>query len=82
MSQRDEKYARPNAAPLARHPSQRCAAPHLVATLAEILNVPKTWVYAAARRGEIPSVVLGRYVRFDEADIARWVAAQKPNGGR
>lgn len=35
--------------------------------LSEILQVPKTWVYQQARRGEIPTVPLpgGRYKRFD-----------------
>ncbi|WP_296604580.1 helix-turn-helix domain-containing protein [Nocardioides sp.] len=38
------------------------------------LSVPATWVYAAARRGLIPSVQVGRYVRFRSADIEAWIA--------
>jgi hypothetical protein len=35
------------------------------AALAARLDVPHTWVEEAARRGSIPSVRCGRYVRFD-----------------
>lgn len=33
--------------------------------LAEKLGVPTSWVYRAAREGRIPSIKLGKYVRFD-----------------
>ena len=45
--------------------------------VAEILSVPTTWVYRAARAGELPSVTLGRYVRFVQADISRWIVTRK-----
>jgi excisionase family DNA binding protein len=45
--------------------------------IAERLNVPTSWVYSAARNGELPAVRLGRYVRFDESDVADWVDAQR-----
>ncbi len=45
--------------------------------VAAVLSVPASWVYRAAREGVVPSVTLGRYVRFDSADIARWIAGQK-----
>ena len=57
--------------------------PHRLLTAVEVaalLSVPTTWVYRAAREGELPSVTLGRYVRFDEADISEWVATRKANG--
>lgn len=47
------------------------------AEVAEMLHVPTSWVYAAARNGTLPSVALGRYVRFDAAEIARWLSARK-----
>ncbi len=37
--------------------------------VAELLSVPKSWVLERARTGEIPSVRLGKYVRFDLEDI-------------
>ena len=33
--------------------------------LAERLSVPVTWVYEQSRLGNIPTVRIGRYVRFD-----------------
>ena len=37
--------------------------------IAEQLSVPATWVEEAARRGDIPSIRAGRYVRFSFADV-------------
>jgi predicted DNA-binding transcriptional regulator AlpA len=37
------------------------------------LAVPKTWVYEASRRGEIPTVELGRYKRYRAEAIDAWV---------
>jgi excisionase family DNA binding protein len=39
--------------------------------------VPKSWVYARARVGRIPTVRLGRYYRFRPAALADWIAAQE-----
>jgi excisionase family DNA binding protein len=41
------------------------------------LKVPRSWVYRAAREGDLPSVRCGRYRRFDEGDVERWIAKQK-----
>lgn len=41
------------------------------------LQVPTGWVYAAARRGELPSVRLGRYVRFRAEALERWLAERE-----
>jgi excisionase family DNA binding protein len=48
---------------------------------AELLNVPKSWVGEAARAGRLPHVKLGRYRRFDRAELLAWVEAQKAGGG-
>jgi excisionase family DNA binding protein len=45
--------------------------------VAEQLQVPKTWVYRAARGGSLPSVPCGRYVRFHPDDLAKWIEAQR-----
>lgn len=45
--------------------------------VARRLHVPPTWVYRAARNGDLPSVQCGRYRRFDEADVERWIQSQK-----
>lgn len=46
--------------------------------VAERLQVPRTWVYRAAREGDLPSVRCGRYRRFDADDVDRWIADRKP----
>ena len=48
--------------------------------VAELLSVPRTWVYRAAREGALPSVRCGRYRRFDESDVDRWINEQKGSG--
>src|ERR1700682_131711 len=42
--------------------------------LAERLGVPESWVRTEERTGRIPSVRLGRYVRFKLSDIERALA--------
>ena len=39
---------------------------------AALLNVPASWVLAEARADRIPHVRLGRYVRFDAAELQTW----------
>ena len=41
--------------------------------VAQILGVPKSWVYEQSRRGRIPTVTLGRYRRYREEAIRGWV---------
>jgi excisionase family DNA binding protein len=48
--------------------------------VAERLGVPKSWVLESARRDAIPTVRLGRYVRFDLDDVDRWVEDCKRRG--
>lgn len=50
------------------------------AAIAERLGVPKTWVLESARSGAMPCVRLGRYVRFDLADVERWLEECKRPG--
>ena len=44
---------------------------------AGILSVRPSWIYDAARRGELPRVRLGKHVRFLRSDLERWVAGQR-----
>jgi excisionase family DNA binding protein len=50
------------------------------AEVAEQLGVPKTWVLESARSKAIPSVKLGRYVRFDLDDVEQWLSTCKTGG--
>ena len=41
--------------------------------VADLLGVPKSWVYEQSREGRIPTVVLGRYRRYRKEAIEQWV---------
>lgn len=53
-----------------------------VKELAEILNVPVSWIYQRTRVGQsaIPHVKFGKYVRFDSDAVIRFFA-EKDGGG-
>lgn len=44
---------------------------------AELLAVRRSWVYDAARQGELPCIRVGRHVRFLRSDLERWVSAHR-----
>ncbi len=51
-----------------------------VEEVAEMLRVPKSWVYERTRRrapNRIPGFRLGKYWRFREADVLEWLARQQ-----
>ena len=53
--------------------------------VADLLGVPKSWVYEQSRRGAIPTVTLGRYRRYRREAIEAWVEtleAPKDSRGR
>jgi excisionase family DNA binding protein len=57
------------------HPAVDLTQPLLSADQAAgILSVRPSWVYDAARRGELPCVRLGKHVRFVRSDLEGWVA--------
>jgi excisionase family DNA binding protein len=43
--------------------------------VAELLGVPRSWVYEQSRLGRIPTVTLGRYRRYRREAIDEWVRA-------
>jgi excisionase family DNA binding protein len=48
--------------------------------VAEILNVPVSWVYERTRRrsaNRIPGFRLGKYWRFRETDVLAWIERQR-----
>lgn len=44
---------------------------------AKLLAVRTSWVYDAARSGELPCVRVGKHVRLLRSDLERWVAEQR-----
>jgi excisionase family DNA binding protein len=42
---------------------------------ATMLRVPKSYVLELGRRGDLPRVTMGKYVRFRPADLATYIAA-------
>ena len=49
--------------------------------VAIVLGVPRTFVYALARRGDLPTVRIGeRYVRFRTQALEQWIADQESTG--
>jgi excisionase family DNA binding protein len=49
--------------------------------VADLLAVPERWVRERTRRGLIPRVQLGRYVRYRREVVLAWVVTQE-RGGR
>jgi excisionase family DNA binding protein len=41
--------------------------------VAELLNVPVSWVRESTRSGAMPHVELGRYRRYRLEDVERWL---------
>jgi len=51
-----------------------------VQEVAEILKVPKSWVYDRTRRRgaqRLPFLRLGKYLRFEESAVRAWVQQQR-----
>jgi excisionase family DNA binding protein len=48
--------------------------------VAELLNVPVSWVYSKTRRrtmNRVPGFRVGKYWRFRESDILAWIERQR-----
>jgi excisionase family DNA binding protein len=45
--------------------------------LAALLAVPRGWVYRKARANGLPFVKLGKYLRFEESQVRRWIECQR-----
>lgn len=52
------------------------------AEVAELLSVPVSWVREHTRSGRIPHIQLGRYIRYREQTLVRWVAEQEAGSFR
>jgi excisionase family DNA binding protein len=40
------------------------------------LRVPRSWVYERTRKGQIPHVKLGKYLRFSRQAVAEWLGTR------
>lgn len=49
--------------------------------VADLLGVPVGWVREQTRADNIPHVKLGRYRRYDRAEVLAWVESLKSGGG-
>lgn len=47
--------------------------------VASVLSVPEDYVYALARRHQIPVVRFGKYVRVRESDLKVWIRDHEPD---
>jgi excisionase family DNA binding protein len=77
----------PDREPAAFTPSHAGASRLLAAEdVAEVVGVPRTFVYELARRGELPAVRVGeRYIRFRSQPLQQWIAdreSTRPKGAR
>jgi excisionase family DNA binding protein len=51
-----------------------------VQQVAELLQVPVSWVYGRLRKrslGKLPGYRLGKYWRFDKEEVLAWLAQQR-----
>jgi hypothetical protein len=47
--------------------------------LAELWNIPETWIVSEARAGRIPKVMVGRYPRFDPVKVRIAIESRDEN---
>jgi len=53
-----------------------------VTQIAELLQVPNSWVYERTRRRgieRIPHFKLGKYLRFSRSEVLEWIQLQRGN---
>ena len=67
----------------ASHEAKTVAADELLTLdeAAALLKVPKSWIYERTRKGAIPHLKLGKYLRFPRATLLQWVSTQGRSGG-
>lgn len=48
-----------------------------VREMARVIGVPVSWLYERTRLGTIPCIRIGKYVRFDPAEVLAFFRKQK-----
>lgn len=51
-----------------------------VREMARVLNVPVSWLYERTRKGAIPAIRIGKYVRFNSEEVLTFFRAKSPDG--
>jgi len=49
--------------------------------VAELLNMPVTWVRRATRENQVPHLKLGTYRRYRREDVLAWMESLEAGGG-
>ncbi len=52
-----------------------------VGDVASLLHVPPSWVYAQAEAKTLPSFKIGKYRRFQRAEVEAWLAQRHMGTG-
>ena len=42
-----------------------------------LLKVPRSWLYDRTRKGKIPHLKLGKYLRFHREELLAWIEDQR-----
>jgi excisionase family DNA binding protein len=45
--------------------------------MAEMLDVPESWLYSRTRTNEIPYFKIGKYVKFEPSSVMQWIKDQQ-----
>ncbi len=46
-----------------------------------LLKVPRSWIYERTRKGDIPCLKLGKYLRFHREELLKWIESQRVGNG-
>ena len=47
-----------------------------ITEIAKKLDVPESWVYSRTRTNDIPHYKVGKYLKFDESEVWKWLKVQ------
>jgi excisionase family DNA binding protein len=50
--------------------------------IANLLGVPKSFIYARTRTNSIPHYKIGKYCRFIRSEVLEWARGKRATGGQ
>lgn len=74
---RVNELSTPSTAPPKREAPSESKALVDVETIARFLAISKSWVYEQAKRHGLPHFQVGRYLRFDQNEVERWLQTKR-----